>query len=204
MHTETMREYFPSNLLRSNDRKYISCNLIITVPNPVEQNRIPESPLLSGSSTDSSCAYSSTMMVTPHQQDFILTSPEHFLNFANPVEMCSPYNSTTNTDFCPPSSYRVDMDTKLHTATNNNSIPPATSVPFPNSQTQNFIPQAPLSTDFDSQIPCDFNFLSNATAPNLQNLDIAQSLDVSMLGGQTFDGSNPLLVNSSDRLSCSR
>ena len=179
-----------------------SCSPILTVPNPLEQNGVLDSPLVYRSSIDSS-PDSSTMMVIPHQQEFI-PSPEQFLNFANPVEMCSPYNSTTSTDFSPHSSYPVDVDTMLHTASSTDSIPSATSVPFQNT---NFIPQAPLN-DFNPQIPESFNFSNNTTFP-YQPPNAHSSLFISTSAGpsvpvptthdQAFDSSN-LLTNSSDPL----
>ena len=178
-----------------------STSSVSSSPNQMEQNGVPESPLMSGSSIDSSPA-SSTMMVTPHQQEFIPTSPEQFLNFTNPVEMCSPYNSATSTDFSPPSSFPVDMDNMLHTASSTDSIPSATSVPF---QTPNFIPQAPLN-DFNPQIPASFEF-SNTTSFIYQPPNAHSSLfnstsagpSVSVTTTQAIDNSN-LLTNSSDPL----
>ena len=163
-------------------------------PNSMEQNGIPASPLVSGSSIDSSPT-SSNMMVTPHRQEFIPTSPEQFLNFTNPVEMCSPYNSASNS---PPSSYSIDMDTMLHTSPSTDSIPSATSVPF---QNPNFIPQPHLN-DFNPQIPASFDFSSTTTSPyqpptahsSLFNSTSAVSVPTT----QAFDSSN--LLNSSDPL----
>ena len=173
---------------------------VSSLPNQMEQNGVPVCPLMSGSSTDSSPA-SSTVMVSPHQQDFI-PSPEQFLNFTNPVEMCSPYNSATCTDLSPPSSYPVDMDTVLHTSSSTASIPSATSVPF---QNPNSIPQAPLN-DFNPQIPANFDFSNNTTSPyqpcnahtSLFN-SVSVGPSVSMPITQAFDSSN-LLTNSSDLL----
>ena len=154
---------------------------VSSLPNQMEQNRVPECPLMSGSSTDSS-PDSST--------------------FTNPVEMCSPYNSATCTDLSPPSSYPVDMNTMLHTASSIDSIPSTTSVPF---QNPNSIPQVPLN-DFNPQVPANFDFSNNTTSPyqpcnahtSLFN-SVSVGPSVSMPITQAFDSSN-LLTNSSDLL----
>ena len=173
-----------------------SCHSILTVPNPVELNLV-QSPLMSGSDIGSSPT-SSTMMISP-QQDFI-SSPEQFLDFTSPIDMCPSHNSAVDTDFSPPSAYPADMDIVVpQTVAGADSIPFTTSVPFPYSQTPNFIPQAPSTTNFNPQIPpSDFNFLSNT---NPQDFDTAPCLDVQSTCMQAFHSSNPPLNdNASDSL----
>lgn len=161
-----------------------SCHSVLTLPNPMEQSGRVQSPLMNSSGSPTS----SVVMISP-QQDFI-SSPEQFLDFTTcPVEMCPPYISATGTDCSPPNAYPADVDMMLQTVTGTDSIPFATSVLIPYSQTPNFIPQAPATTDFNPQIlPSDLNFLSNT---NVQNFDTAPCLDAQSL--QVFDCSNPLL-----------
>ena len=97
------------------------------------------------------------------------------------------------------------MGTSLHTSVSTDSIPSATaSVPFQNSQTSDFIPQAPpLSDTFNPQIPTDFNFSSNASPNYPQNdhtSDFVPSLDFSMLEPHQFSTSSNPQVNSGDSM----
>ena len=175
-----------------------SCHSILTVPNPMEQSRV-QSPLMSGSSIDSS-PVGSAMMVSP-QQEFI-PSPEQFLDFTSPVEMCPPPYDSATTDFGSLSGYPGDsvIYTVPQTVPGADSIPLTTSVPIPYSQTPNFVPQAPSSSAFNPQIPSDFNFLGNTSAQNFQNFNTSLCLDESVPISQTFDQSNPPLNDTSDSL----
>ena len=133
-----------------------SCHSILTVPNPMEQVGV-QSPMMSGStstcSIGSSSPASSAMMLSPAQQDFI-PSPEQYLDFTHPVEISPlPYNSAT-TSTGPTCDY--SSDNIMHTVAEADSIIP--SVPFPYSQTPNFIPQPPSNTDFSSPNFFGFQF----------------------------------------------
>ena len=133
--------------------------------NQVDQPRV-QSPLMSISSTDSSPA-SSTMSAKPQQEE-VTANPEQFLNsisdFGAPLESYLPYNSAITAGFSQPPatmscSAHAEIDPMLHAMSGSDSIPSvATSVPFHN---PNFIPQAPLLSDFNPRIPSSFDFSNN-------------------------------------------
>ena len=103
-----------------------------------------------------------------------------------------------------PPSTCIPSPAMLHTASSSDSIPSAASIPFPNTQTLNSIPQASPNTFTSTHIPSDFNFSHNSNnssfvhSQNLHDPEPIPSAHFSMLDSHVFNSSSQPSFGQSD------
>ena len=133
-------------------------------------------------------------------------SPGQFLDQASPISNYGSVISGTSSSndmavsdvSSPPSVFSPEMGTGLHATIGDDSIPlSAFSIPFQNSQTSNFVPQASTVNDFNPQIPSSFDF--SFTHSYSSNLGTSSNLNNSALESQhILDTCSSLFLNPGD------
>ena len=164
-----------------------------------DQNGVQSPPSDAGSIFSTSSADSGVLLL-PTQRN---SSNDGSLSSDN----FSPYHSPTSTDdFTHPSSVlSPGMGTSLHSSVSTDSIPSTTgSIPFQASNISDSVPGAPsLSDVFNTQIPSHFNFSTNESPYDPQNIsssDFVSGLDFSLLDPPHFNTPSGTQTNPGDAM----
>ena len=133
-------------------------------------------------------------------------SPSQFLDQASPISNDGSMISGTSSSndmavsdvSSPPTVFSPEMGTGSHTTVRDDSIPlSAFSIPFQNSQTSNFVPQA--LNDFNHQIPSSFNFsFTHSYSSNLRTSSNNIIDNSALESQQIFDSCSSLFLNPGD------